>query len=281
MGNQKKGIAITPDVIHMILAETGEAVGNRAGVALAGVFSEDAIRQMVSVVERRGVKDWDKLAENIPFALSVFLLPILRDTRKTETIQGFSEGLIRKIGARKDSISKKNLRGEIRKAIAEDSSKLDALKEEKKDQGLKPSDKTVLQVVGELKPEEQKKFWVVVDRLQRKMNGGSQSAEPDVDQPGDEITRLINRVKLTKEQILAILAAKPDGLQEDLLAKALRQSTAAGGASAGLGRLWDRAVSVVETAMPSGTTSSGNLREKLAATNKRRKKEDDDVSGIR
>ncbi|KAA0206214.1 hypothetical protein EDM68_02950 [Candidatus Uhrbacteria bacterium] len=152
-------------------------------------------------------------------------------------------------------------------------------KDKKAEKSAKPADMTALQVVGELEAAQQSAFWAIVTRLQQRLNNG-QINQPHVSQAGDEITRLISRVSLSKAELLAIINASPEVLQEDLLLNALRQATSAGGVVGGFGRLWDRALGMVEGAMPAGGTA-GNAATELREYVERREREDDDISGIR
>lgn len=146
----------------------------------------------------------------------------------------------------------------------------------------------MLHLVGTLRPNDQDAFWDIVADAQSELNqrqlaelaAQGRTLQPGQPLAGEEVIALINRVSLSKEQLLAVIGAPTAELQCDALLDALRRATSAGGTGSAIGRVWDRTMRMVEQVLPSGGTTSSPLGD-MRETNARRKKEDDDVSDFR
>lgn len=122
----------------------------------------------------------------------------------------------------------------------------------------KPPELTLLQVVGGLEAGQQAAFWTTVNAVIGTLPTPAAK---------DDFMARVNRITLSKESVIAILAATPDDLRRQAMQQAVMQAFNAGGTAGGFRHILDATTNALSSALGGGQLDPDGLRKELEAGN--------------
>ncbi len=238
-----------------VLEEAKQYIAGTAGELLIQAIPADWVAKAADKLPDSLLTDSDsrkRWSAGISLGLDLFAG---LGTSHRNALQMFLEQTAEEIGKRSadlDGNGTEKDRKVIREAMDKYKATLDPLRAKKDAQG-KDSDKTILQMVGEMSSEDQKKFWTLIGAVRTFL------LHAQHDLTVTEFDRRLVRMTMPKAELTLFIngvTTSVDDLQRDLFIRALQQSVSAGGVAGGFVRMLDHA----QGALESVTSSAGNIR---------------------